>query len=289
MGGYIETMKRRDQAIQEASRTFAARRKEIRWRRRWRSVGGFSTGGCQQQGARRGDQRSTAARSPEEYNAELAEQRELSDEGLAKNTPRASRRISCRRTRGTTRRWRTWRRSEGDWRRRRSWTRRPAKEDEKLELMTLEERSAELARINKDNEDEYASAQKEVVAHKDLLRTKNELYQLRERERTSPRDSRGAVAEQEHDEDPQLDAQVIRQQENRTTPSFRSRRWSADRARTASEATRRLASCSRRSTPSGCAGRQRRGTRRAHRVCKRAEDDLDEAPRRTRSSRSPGN
>ena len=55
-------------------------------------------------------------------------------------------------------------------------------EDEKLELMTLEERSAELARINKDNEDEYASAQKEVVAHKDLLlRTKNELYQLRER------------------------------------------------------------------------------------------------------------
>ena len=36
-----------------------------------------------------------------------------------------------------------------------------------MELMTLEERSAELARINKDNEDEYASAQKEVVAHKD--------------------------------------------------------------------------------------------------------------------------
>ena len=59
------------------------------------------------------------AKLREEYNAELAEQRELSDEvDLAKNTVRASRRISCRRTRGTTRRWRTWRRSEGDWRRR---------------------------------------------------------------------------------------------------------------------------------------------------------------------------
>jgi peptidoglycan hydrolase CwlO-like protein len=39
-------------------------------------------------------------------------------------------------------------------------------ENEKVELMTLEERSAELARVQGDNEDELGAVQKEGIAHK---------------------------------------------------------------------------------------------------------------------------
>ena len=142
-------------------------------------------------------------------------------------------------------------------------------EDEKLELMTLEERSAELARINKDNEDEYASAQKEVVAHKDLLlRTKNELYQLREREQDLTAEIQGQSQNKNMTQRIlQLDAQVIRQQENLYNAEFQiqalERKIARGRPRS-DEETRVLQQ--KIDAVQGVLD-ERRGRRRAHRVC----------------------
>ena len=57
-------------------------------------------------------------------------------------------------------------------------------ENEKIELMTLEERSAELDRIAADNADELDAVRKEAAAHKDLMyKTSQELQRLRDTER----------------------------------------------------------------------------------------------------------
>lgn len=226
----IETMKRRDQAIQEASRTFAARRKEIRMKQaaleeRRRFLEQEVANNKELDAAINVSDRGMA-KLREEYNAELAEQRELSDEvDLAKNTLARVAADLVQTDAGNDAKMANLEEK----RRRLEKTRKKldkAKrrlEDEKLELMTLEERSAELARINKDNEDEYASAQKEVVAHKDLLlRTKNELYQLRERERDLTAEIQGGQSQNKNMTQRilQLDAQVIRQQENLYNAEF---------------------------------------------------------------------
>jgi len=226
----IETMKKRDQAIQVASNTFASRRREIRLRQaaldeRARFLEQEMTNNKELDASISVADRGMATLR-EEYNAELEKQTDLSDEvDLAKNTLAriatdlaqidAGNKAKLDQLEQKQKKLESIRRKVDRAKRR--------LEDEKVELMTLEERSAELGRINKDNEEEYSAIQKEAAAHKDLLlRSKNDLYQLRSRERDLNAEIQGCQSQNKNMAQRllQLDAQVIRQQENLYNADF---------------------------------------------------------------------
>lgn len=96
-------------------------------------------------------------------------------------------------------------------------------ENEMVELMTLEERSTELARIQADNDDEFAAVQKEGVAHKELLfKTSQELFRLRTKERDLIAEIAGGQSQNKNmgHKILQLDSQVVKQQENLYNAEF---------------------------------------------------------------------
>ena len=219
----IESMKRRDAAILEASRDFAKRRKEIRARRaalaeRARFLEQELQNNKETDVAI-GEADRGMARIRERQEAESKEHRALADEtNAAKNGLRRAAAELDALDGGNARKRETLDVKNAKLEKTRRKLEKASKrlETEKLELMSLEERGAELDRVQKENEEELASARKDAAAHKDLLvRAREELKTVNERAKALDAETQGARSQNKGltRKITQLDERVLKQQE----------------------------------------------------------------------------
>lgn len=226
----VESMKRRDEAIQEASKAFALKKKEIRAKQaaldeRARFLE-QEINNNKEMDARIAIADRGMGKLRLVHQSEVAQQTEMQDEvEVVKNTlSKAAGDLvqtqSGNEGKGTQL---EEKKKKLELVRRKLAKARQRLENEKVELMTLEERSAELARVQADNEEELAASQKEGIAHKELLfKTSQELFRLRTKERDLIAEIAGGQAQNKNmgQKILQLDAQVVRQQENLYNTEF---------------------------------------------------------------------
>ena len=219
----IESMKRRDVAIADASRDFAKRRKEIRAKRAVLSERArFLEQELQnnkESDVAIGEADRGMARLREQKEAESKERQALADEtDAAKNAlRRAAAELSALDGDNAQKR-EALRAKHAKLEKTRARLEKASKrlEAEKLELMSLEERGAELDRVQRENEEELAAARADAAAHKDLLvRAREELKDTRERARALDAETQGARQTNKGlaRRMAQLDARVLQQQE----------------------------------------------------------------------------
>jgi chromosome segregation ATPase len=219
----IESMKRRDLAIADASREFANRRREIREKRRVleersrfleRELANNKETAAAIDEADRG-----AAKLRERYETELIEQNALADETEASRivVRRAAEELARVDAENAQKRERL--RTESEKRARAEKKLELARrrlESEKLELMSLEERVGELDRVQKEHEEAFAAARKETAAHEDLLlRSREELKKLDEHKKALDAETAGARLRNKGlaRKISELDERVLKQQE----------------------------------------------------------------------------
>jgi coiled-coil domain-containing protein 39 len=196
----IESMKRRDAAIADASRDFAKRRKETRLKRlvlaeRTRFLEQELTNNKETDVAIETADRGMA-NIRERYETESAEQRALADEtDAAKNALRRAAAELATLDGGNSAKREALLLKRQKLEKTQNKLEKATKrlEREKLELMSLEERGAELDRVQKENEEELTAARKDAAAHKDLLmRARAELKGLGERTKALDAETQGA-------------------------------------------------------------------------------------------------
>lgn len=226
----VENMRRRDEAIQDASRRFAALKKELRLKKSAlderarfyeQEVANNKEVDASITAAERG-----MAKMRAEYQVNLKEQTDLQDEvDLLNNTMKSlGRELATENTENASKLAAVEAKKQKLESLKRQLARTELRlENEKIELMTLEERSAELDRIAADNADELDAVRKEAAAHKDLMyKTSQELQRLRDTERGLVAEIDGATSQNKNmtQKIAQLDALVVKQQEQLYNAEF---------------------------------------------------------------------
>ena len=226
----VESMKRRDEAIQEASKAFALKKKEIRAKQaaldeRARFLE-QEINNNKEMDARIAIADRGMGKLRLVHQSEVAQQTEMQDEvEVVKNTLGKAAGDLVQTQAGNEAKGAQLeeKRKKLETVRKKLSKARQRLENEKVELMTLEERSAELARVQTDNEDELNAVQKEGIAHKELLfKTSQELFRLRTKERDLIAEIAGGQSQNKNmgHKILQLDSQVVRQQENLYNAEF---------------------------------------------------------------------
>jgi len=220
----ILSMKQRDHAIQEASRLFAARKKELRIKQqtldeRARFLDQELANNKEIDAAIQTTDRGLGALR-EEYASETTTQRELQDEvDIVKNTLAKAAADLAQADAGNEAKGMTLAEKRKKLERARKKVDAAVRrlEEEKVELMSLEEKQAELERIMRDNESELDAVMKEGAAHKELLvKSNQELTDLRAKERDLASQIEGGRSQNKSmtQKIKSLDALVLQQQEN---------------------------------------------------------------------------
>ena len=220
----ILSMKQRDHAIQEASRLFAARKKELRIKQqtldeRARFLDQEMANNKEIDAAIQTTDRGLGLLR-EEFASETTTQRELQDEvDIVKNTLAKAAGDLAQADAGNEAKGMTLEEKQKKLARARRKVDTAIRrlEEEKVELMSLEEKQEELERIMRDNESELDAVVKEGAAHKELLvKSNQDLTDLRAKERSLASQIEGGRSQNKSmsQKIKSLDALVLQQQEN---------------------------------------------------------------------------